>query len=199
MTRIIAGDAGSLRLMAPAKVSRPTSDRVREAIFSRVASLSDISGATVLDLFAGTGALGLEAASRGASAVWLVENHAGATAVLEANIALVAKPLTHAPMLRSVTSSVARFLAGTPRGEVSLAFLDPPYDYSASALDDHLVALAPWLAPDALVVVERSTKGQPPEFPGGYEVLTPKTYGDTTVYWARFLKGSQPPAVASSA
>ena len=72
MTRIIAGDAGSLRLVAPAKVSRPTSDRVREAIFSRVASLSDIPGATVLDLFAGTGALGLEAASRGASAVWLV-------------------------------------------------------------------------------------------------------------------------------
>ena len=72
MTRIIAGDAGSLRLVAPAKVSRPTSDRVREAIFSRVASLSDIPGATVLDLFAGTGALGLEAASRGASVVWLV-------------------------------------------------------------------------------------------------------------------------------
>jgi 16S rRNA (guanine966-N2)-methyltransferase len=198
MTRIIAGDAGSLRLVAPAKVSRPTSDRVREAIFSRVASLSDIPGATVLDLFAGTGALGLEAASRGASAVWLVDNHSGATSVLEANIARVAKPLTHAPTLRSVTSSVAQFLAGTPRGEVSLAFLDPPYDYSPSALDDHLVALAPWLAPGALVVVERSTKGQPPQFPEGYEVLSPKAYGDTTVYWARFLNGSQPPTVASS-
>lgn len=193
MTRIIAGDAGSLRLVAPAKVSRPTSDRVREAIFSRLTSLSDIPGATVLDLFAGTGALGLEAASRGASAVWLIDNHAGATAVLDANIALVAKPLSHAPMLRSVTSSVAKFLAGAARSEVSIVFLDPPYDYPKSALDDHLVALGPWLAPGALVVVERSSKGAPPEFPESYEVLSPKTYGDTTVYWARFLKGSQPP------
>lgn len=193
MTRIIAGDAGSLRLVAPAKVSRPTSDRVREAIFSRLASLSDIPGATVLDLFAGTGALGLEAASRGAGAVWLIDNHAGATAVLDANIALVAKPLSHAPMLRSVTSSVAKFLAGAARSEVSIVFLDPPYDYPKSALDDHLVALGPWLAPGALVVVERSSKGAPPEFPESYEVLSPKTYGDTTVYWARFLKGSQPP------
>lgn len=193
MTRIIAGDAGSLRLVAPAKVSRPTSDRVREAIFSRLAALSDIPGATVLDLFAGTGALGLEAASRGASAVWLIDNHAGATAVLDANIALVAKPLSHAPMLRSVTSSVAKFLAGAARSEVSIVFLDPPYDYPKGALDDHLVALGPWLAPGALVVVERSSKGAPPEFPESYEVLSPKTYGDTTVYWARFLKGSQPP------
>lgn len=193
MTRIIAGDAGSLRLVAPAKVSRPTSDRVREAIFSRLAALSDIPGATVLDLFAGTGALGLEAASRGASTVWLIDNHAGATAVLDANIALVAKPLSHAPMLRSVTSSVAKFLAGAARSEVSIVFLDPPYDYPKSALDDHLVALGPWLAPGALVVVERSSKGAPPEFPESYEVLSPKTYGDTTVYWARFLKGSQPP------
>lgn len=193
MTRIIAGDAGSLRLVAPAKVSRPTSDRVREAIFSRLASLRDIPGATVLDLFAGTGALGLEAASRGASTVWLIDNHAGATAVLDANIALVAKPLSHAPMLRSVTSSVAKFLAGAARSEVSIVFLDPPYDYPKSALDDHLVALGPWLAPGALVVVERSSKGAPPEFPESYEVLSPKTYGDTTVYWARFLKGSQPP------
>jgi N6-adenine-specific methylase len=147
----------------------------------------------VLDLFAGTGALGLEAASRGASTVWLIDNHAGATAVLDANIALVAKPLSHAPMLRSVTSSVAKFLAGAARSEVSIVFLDPPYDYPKSALDDHLVALGPWLAPGALVVVERSSKGAPPEFPESYEVLSPKTYGDTTVYWARFLKGSQPP------
>jgi 16S rRNA (guanine966-N2)-methyltransferase len=198
MTRIISGDAGSLRLAAPAKVSRPTSERVREAIFSRLESLRNISGAMVLDLFAGTGALGLEAASRGASAVWLVDNHAGAAAVLKANIALVAKPLTHAPALRSVTASVAKFLAGAAPHEMSIVFLDPPYDYSPSALDDHLVALQSWLAPDALVVVERSSKGEPPLFPEGYEVLSPKTYGDTTVYWARFLKGSQPPTPASS-
>jgi 16S rRNA (guanine966-N2)-methyltransferase len=91
MTRIIAGAAGSLRLKAPDKVSRPTSDRVREAIFSRLESLMDMEGAAVLDLFAGTGALGLEAASRGARSVWLVENHPGAASVVKANIQSVAK------------------------------------------------------------------------------------------------------------
>lgn len=194
MTRIIAGDAGSVRLVAPAKVSRPTSDRVREAIFSRLESLGEVAGATVLDLFAGTGALGLEAASRGASAVWLVDNNAGATKVQSSNIAGVMKPLSHSPTIRSVTANVAAFLARPAPSPQSIVFLDPPYDYSPRVLDEHLVALRPWLAPDALVVVERSSKGTPPEFPEGYEVLSPKKYGDTTVYWARFLNGSQPPA-----
>jgi 16S rRNA (guanine966-N2)-methyltransferase len=194
MTRIIAGEAGSLRLKAPDKVSRPTSDRVREAIFSRVESVSGLSGARVLDLFAGTGALGLEAASRGASAVWLVENHAGAHAVLNSNIALVSRALSHSPALRAIKASVASYLAGTPDGSLSLVFLDPPYDYPSGTLDDHLQALLPWLAPEALVVVERSSKSAPPHFPDGYEELSPKTYGDTTVYWARLRNGSQPPA-----
>lgn len=153
----------------------------------------DLEGAAVLDLFAGTGALGLEAASRGARSVWLVENHGGAAGVVKANIQSVAKALTHAPTLQASTSSVASFLSGGARGDISIAFLDPPYDYSSSALDDHLVALGPWLADDAIVIVERSSKGPAPQFPQGYEELTPKTYGDTTVYWARFLKGSQPP------
>lgn len=193
MTRIIAGAAGSLRLKAPHTVSRPTSDRVREAIFSRLESLIDMEGAAVLDLFAGTGALGLEAASRGARSVWLVENHAGAASVVRANIQSVAKALTHAPTLHASAASVTSFLSGAAPGDISVAFLDPPYDYSSTTLDDHLVALEPWLADEAIVIVERSSKGTPPQFPAGYEELAPKTYGDTTVYWARFLKGSQPP------
>jgi len=193
MTRIIAGAAGSLRLKAPDKVSRPTSDRVREAIFSRLESLIDMEGAAVLDLFAGTGALGLEAASRGARSVWLVENHPGAASVVKSNIQSVAKALTHAPTLQASTTSVASFLSSAALGDISVAFLDPPYDYSSGAVDDHLLALRSWLADDAIVIVERSSKGTPPQFPDGYEELTPKTYGDTTVYWARFLKGSQPP------
>lgn len=193
MTRIIAGGAGSLRLTAPDKVSRPTSDRVREAIFSRLESLMDMEGAAVLDLFAGTGALGLEAASRGARSVWLVENHAGAARVVKANIQSVAKALPHAPILQANTSSVASFLSSAAPDDISVAFLDPPYDYSSGAVDDHLLALRSWLADDAIVIVERSSKGTPPQFPDGYEELTPKTYGDTTVYWARFRKGSQPP------
>ena len=147
----------------------------------------------MLDLFAGTGALGLEAASRGARSVWLVENHAGAASVVRANIQSVAKALTHAPTLHASAASVTSFLTGAAPGDISVAFLDPPYDYSSTTLDDHLVALEPWLADEAIVIVERSSKSTPPQFPAGYEELAPKTYGDTTVYWARFLKGSQPP------
>ena len=194
MTRIIAGEAGSLRLAAPDKVSRPTSDRVREAIFSRIESLVDLTGARVLDLFAGTGALGLEAASRGASAVWLVDQHPGAHKVLRANIAVVTQPLSHAPELRAIKSTVSSYLAEEPSGRMSVVFLDPPYDYSSSAVDDHLEALRPWLADDALVIIERASKSTPPQFSEGYDPLTPKTYGDTTVYWARFRNGSHPPA-----
>ncbi|MBT5575876.1 MAG: 16S rRNA (guanine(966)-N(2))-methyltransferase RsmD [Microbacteriaceae bacterium] len=194
MTRIIAGEAGSLRLASPHRVTRPTSDRVREAIFSRLESLTDLEGASVLDLFAGTGALGLEAASRGAAAVWLVDNHPGAHTVVSTNTALVAKPLSHAPRLSATKASVAVFLESTPPASMTIVFLDPPYDYSAAALDDHLVTLRSWLAPDAIVMVERATKGVAPTFPEGYDPLAPKAYGDTTVYWARFRNGSQPPA-----
>lgn len=194
MTRIIAGEAGSLRLAAPDKVSRPTSDRVREAIFSRLESLMDLRGSRVLDLFAGTGALGLEAASRGASAVWMVDQHTGANRVIRDNIQTISPALSHQPALHATKGSVGGFLAGSPPTAVSLVFLDPPYDYSSQALDDHLEALRPWLQRDAIVVVERSAQSTPPHFPKGFEDLGTKKYGDTVVYWARFLKGSQPPA-----
>ncbi|MGA1453269.1 MAG: RsmD family RNA methyltransferase, partial [Pontimonas sp.] len=118
MTRIIAGEAGSLRLAAPDKVSRPTSDRVREAIFSRLESLMSLRGARVIDLFAGTGALGLEAASRGASAVWLVDQHSGAHRVIRQNIATIAPALGHQPELHAVRASVGTFLATSPPAAV---------------------------------------------------------------------------------
>ena len=194
MTRIIAGEAGSLRLAAPDKVSRPTSDRVREAIFSRLESLMSLRGARVIDLFAGTGALGLEAASRGASDVWLVDQHSGAHRVIRQNIATIAPALGHQPELHAVRASVGTFLATSPPAAVSLVFLDPPYDYSSHTLDEHLEGLHPRLDSDAIVVVERSAQSAPPQFPEGCEDLGSKKYGDTTVYWARFLKGSQPPA-----
>ncbi len=181
-------------MAAPDKVSRPTSDRVREAIFSRLESLMNLRGAQVLDLFAGTGALGLEAASRGASAVWLVDQHTGANRVIRDNIQTISPALSHQPALHATKGSVGGFLAGSPLAVVSLAFLDPPYDYASHALDDHLEALRPWLQGDAIIVVERSAQSTPPQFPEECEDLGTKKYGDTTVYWARFLKGSQPPA-----
>ncbi len=150
--------------------------------------------ARVFDLFAGTGALGLEAASRGASDVWLVYQHTGANRVRRDNIATIALALSHQPALHATKGSVGGFLAGPPPTAVSLVFLDPPYDYSSQALDDHLEALRSWLQGDAIIVVERSAQSTPPQFPEGFDDLGTKKYGDTTVYWARFLKGSQPPA-----
>ncbi len=174
-------------------VSRPTSDRVREAIFSRLETLISLQGAHVLDLFAGTGALGLEAASRGATAVWFVEKHPGAEKVIRANSATVKPALRHTPHLAVVRTSVQSFLDNTPPERMHAIFLDPPYDYPPETLDAHLGALPPWLAKDAIVMVERASSGSPPHFPEGLESLGSKTYGDTQVYWARAVKGSQPP------
>jgi 16S rRNA (guanine966-N2)-methyltransferase len=193
MTRIIAGDAGSLRLMSPDKVTRPTSDRVREAIFSRLETLTEIRGAHVLDLFAGTGALGLEAASRGASAVWLVDHHAGAQKVISANTAVVQKALSHSASIRSIKSTVSGFLESTPTGKISIVLMDPPYDYPVEHVNRHLIDLVPWLATGALIALERASQGPAPLFPAEYEALGQKSYGDTVIYWARIQKGSQPP------
>ena len=105
----------------------------------------NLRGARVLDLFAGTGALGLEAASRGASAVWLVDQHTGANRVIRDNIQTIAPALSHQPELHATKASVGGFLGGSRPTAVSLVFLDPPYDYASQALDDHLEALRPWL------------------------------------------------------
>lgn len=193
MTRIIAGDAGSLRLKGPDAVTRPTSDRVREAIFSRLETLTDLRGARVLDLFAGTGALGLEAASRGASAVWLVDHHAGAQKVISANTAVVQKALTHPASIRAIKSTVTAFLESAPSGDFSVVLMDPPYDYPGEKVNQHLRDLVPWLSTGALIALERASQSPAPEFPADCEVLSPKNYGDTVIYWARLQKGSQPP------
>ncbi len=154
----------------------------------------NLRGAQVLDLFAGTGALGLEAASRGASAVWLVDQHTGANRVIRDNIQTISPALSHQPALHATKGSVGGFLAGSPLAVVSLVFRDPPYDSASQALDDPLEELRPWMQVSAMVVVERSAQSAPPQFPEGFDDLGTKKYGDTRVYWARFLKGSQPPA-----
>lgn len=186
MTRIISGLAGGRRLRTlPGATTRPTSDRVREAIFSIIGSWSgSLDGLRVLDLYAGSGALGLEAWSRGAGWVEFVERDRRAAAVIAANIAAVG-----CPAARLVTSSVRTYLTADPdparrsphEPGFDLVLIDPPYGQPVSA---DLAALAEpgWLRSDALVVVERATRDLPPIWPVGYHAAPPRKYGETTVW-----------------
>ncbi len=185
MTRIVAGFAGSLPLAVPKAGTRPTSDRVREAIFSALDARDIVRGARVLDLYAGSGALGLEAASRGARIVTLVENSFGAAQLCRKNTDAVlrAAPKKDAPKIKVSSQAVQSFLAATGEG-FDLVFLDPPYDLPEVELGHNLVALAPLLDEDALVVVERSSRSPEPAWGPGLECDRRKDYGDTTVWYA---------------
>lgn len=185
MTRIIAGFAGSLTLAVPRSGTRPTSDRVREAIFSALEARDAVDGAVVLDLYAGSGALGLEAASRGASEVVLVERAKPAADVCRRNAAAVTRAARGgaAPRIRVEARSVAAYLESASPG-VDLAFVDPPYELGERELARDLELLAPRLSPDATVVVERSSRSPEPAWPAGIEPERRREYGETTLWWA---------------
>jgi 16S rRNA (guanine966-N2)-methyltransferase len=181
MTRIIAGFAGSLTLAVPPSGTRPTSDRVREAIFSALEARDAIDGMRVLDLYAGSGALGLEAASRGARHVTLVDRNVQTS---KTNAAKVLKQAgADAPAIVTSGQPVQAFL-NSALGQWELVFLDPPYDLGLPELHHNLEALVPRLTDDALVVLERSSRTPPPEWPDGLELDRRKDYGETAVYWA---------------
>ena len=182
MTRIISGRAGGMRLATPAgSGTRPTSDRVREALFSRLEHLDVLVGAKVVDLYAGSGALGLEAASRGALTVLLVESDKAAAKVTKQNAGTLGIPGT---TVRQAT--VQRVLATPPVEPQTLVLLDPPYDLSEEALTADLTALTAngWLAPDALVVVERSSRSPEPAWPEALELEGERRYGETKIWFA---------------
>jgi 16S rRNA (guanine966-N2)-methyltransferase len=194
VTRIIAGFAGSREIAVPKSGTRPTSDRVREAIFSALDARDAITDARVLDLFAGSGALGLESLSRGATSVVLVEKNAKAAEIARKNAELIRSVGKLAPACAQVVvNTVAHFLDGLDRtegaggddgsGSFDLVFIDPPYDVVDSELDDVLAALAPHLAPSAEVVVERSTRSAVPQPPVGLTLDKSKAYGETTIHW----------------
>lgn len=185
MTRIIAGFAGSLTLTVPAKGTRPTSDQVREALFSALDARDAIRGYRVLDLYAGSGAVGLEAASRGARVVTLVESGYAASQACRKNAAAVQKAAPKGSSLSISVSSqpVQSFLATTPDG-FDLVFLDPPYDLADAEVAENLRALGPLLDRDALVVVERSSRSPEPAWGPGLELERRKDYGDTTLWYA---------------
>lgn len=185
MTRIIAGFAGSLTLAVPRYGTRPTSDRVREAIFSALEARDAIDGAYVLDLYAGSGALGLEAASRGAASVTLVEKAYGTTELVRKNAAAVlrAAPKRDSVRIQVTGQPVQAFLAGTGI-QYDVVFLDPPYDLGDVELGHNLVAVAPLLTEDAIVVVERGSRSPEPTWGPGLALTRRKDYGDTTVWYA---------------
>jgi len=185
MTRIIAGFAGSIPLSVPKAGTRPTSDRVREAIFSALEARDAVAGARVLDLYAGSGALGLEAASRGAATVTLVDLSVQAAKACRSNAALVLKAAPKGTLAIEVTGApVQAFLAGSA-ATWDLVFVDPPYELGAEELVRNLEQLVSRLSEDAIVVIERSSRDAEPAWPAGLELEKRKDYGDTTLWWVR--------------
>lgn len=184
MTRIIGGHAGSLALVTPGATTRPTSDRVREAWFSKLDAHGALEGARVLDLYAGSGALGLEAASRGASHITLVDKHPGPIRAMTTNVRTITPALPHAPTVSVVKNSAMAFVNLGLEGPWDLVFIDPPYDSPGDEIDALLGAVLPWLAPHAWVMVERSSRSSPPRWPEGLLERDTKTYGETVLYFA---------------
>lgn len=191
VTRIIAGTARGIRIDVPEAGTRPTSDRVRESVFGALDSMDAIDGARVLDLYAGSGALGLEAWSRGASSVDFVERSRAAATTLGRNTDVVARTLRSSDATKGqdppsrVHQTTVRTFLDRALGPYDLVFTDPPYDLDDAAMTADLIAVAPLLAPDALVIIERARRSSPPELSAaGLALLRQKSYGDTTMWWA---------------
>jgi 16S rRNA (guanine966-N2)-methyltransferase len=183
VTRIIAGLARGRRLAVPAgRSTRPTSDRTREGLFGTVTAIrGGLDGAAVLDLFAGSGAVGLESLSRGAADVLLVESDARAARVIRENISAVGLPGAQLVADR-VERVIARGPAGAPRDFV---FADPPYATGDDELERILAGLLDraWLVPGALIAVERGTRSGPLAWPAGYLGDRYRRYGEATLWY----------------
>ncbi|MFF2245812.1 16S rRNA (guanine(966)-N(2))-methyltransferase RsmD [Arthrobacter sp. NPDC058130] len=185
MSRIIAGAAGGSPLAnVPGNLTRPTTDRVKEALFSRLDAFNIIAGARVLDLYAGSGSLGVESGSRGADSVDLVEFDAKASAVCQRNADLL-NTVTGRKVVSVHRSKVESFLDRTEdAARWDLVFLDPPYPLDEPALGAVLAKLAPHLSEAAVVVVERSSRSPEPGWPEGMERFAEKKYGETRLWFA---------------
>jgi 16S rRNA (guanine966-N2)-methyltransferase len=189
MTRVIAGAFKGRRLEVPEEGVRPTSDKVREALFSAIESRRDLGGARVLDLFAGTGALGIEALSRGATFAVFVESNRAAVRTLTKNL----ESLSLIGQARVVVAKAKEFLAAqtnTDRDAFDLVLLDPPYEIGNAEVDELLTVLVihGWLAPGATVALERPTKSVAPTWPEQIDHESHRTYGDTTVWYGEMCR-----------
>lgn len=186
MTRVVAGVARGRRLAVPPGAgTRPTSDRAREALFATLESLVGAwAGRRFLDLYAGSGAVGLEACSRGASHALLVEADARAARAIRANLAALG--LAGARLRQDRVERVVA--AGLPGPAYDVVFADPPYDLADEALGAVLVALRPALRDDAVAAVERASRrpdGAGWQWPPGYAGLRSRRYGEATIWYGR--------------
>jgi 16S rRNA (guanine966-N2)-methyltransferase len=190
VTRVIAGKAGGRRLrVPPGQGTRPTSDRAREGLFSSLGSeFGDLGGLRVLDLYAGSGAVGLEALSRGAASVLLVESDARAAAAIRANIEAVALPGA-----ALAADRVERLLGRPPAGKgYDFVFADPPYAVTGEAVARVLTLLGSgWLADGALVVVERATRSGALDWPPGFAAGKSRRYGEATFWYGWYDSGAE--------
>jgi 16S rRNA (guanine966-N2)-methyltransferase len=181
VSRVIAGAAGGRRLVMPSGgATRPTAERAREGLFSTLTSLrGSLVGASFLDLYAGSGAVGLEAASRGATTVVLVERDPKALRALRANIETLG--------LAGVAvrgEPVERVIAQNAAAPYDVVFLDPPYSDPVDGVLERLAA-GGWLALDGLVVVERASRDREPAWPAGITALRSRRYGEATLWYGR--------------
>lgn len=187
MSRIIAGRFGGRRLRTPeGRNTRPTSDRVREGLFNSINSRVDLVGARFADLYAGSGAVGLEAFSRGASYVLLVEKDPKAARVASENLRMITGG-KEGGRVELIVDRVDRVLATTPDAPYDVVFADPPYALTGAELTTVLTALVAndWLAKDALIVVERSSRDAELEWVPCVTADGVRRYGETTLWYGR--------------
>lgn len=170
--------AGGRRISVPPRGTRPTTDRVREALFNVLSTRLELAGTAVLDLYAGSGALGLEALSRGAASVLFVESDPRAAGVIAGNIATLGLP--GATVRRGPVASVLAAGAASP---VDLVLADPPYGADAVEVDalPALLTAGGWAATGTVVVIERATSSPPVHWPDGWVAWPPRRYGDTSL------------------
>lgn len=184
MTRIIGGSVGGQRITTPRGLhTRPTSDRVRESLFSAVESwCGSLAGLRVLDLYAGSGAVGLEARSRGAGVVTMVEHDRRTATLISTN----AKTLGFGKQVDVVAAPVASTLAHAPVAPYDVVFLDPPYPMPTEEVDADLASLVShdWLVPGALLVLERGARSQEPTWPEGMVADRQRRVGETVLWYA---------------
>ena len=192
MSRIISGAAGGVRLASvPGDNTRPTTDRVKESLFSKLESYDIIRGARVLDAFGGSGALGCEALSRGAASVTLLDTYPKAVAVIRKNVAAVEKAMgRNGTGSSGATGSAARVQQSqaltyvkSASGSWDLVFVDPPYAVPNEQVSELLEVLTPKLAEGAVVVVERSSRDPEPVWGEGLYCFSTRQHGETVLYY----------------